>query len=195
MKFELTPEEIPAALERIVDDKHQKELQDWLLKLYEQKAIELKEEILALLEEKVGKQQVLRKNFEDRSRGIEAIISRSTDPSVVKELQTRKSNLQNELNSEIHRLEQDFNLSEQKKTREIQARCMERESKALFDMSEMQFAEKKNIFETFLPDSLMKEIYEELSKREREDLVRYRQELDAEAQKKIREMEEEDRQI
>lgn len=72
---------------------------------------------------------------------------------------------------------------------------MERESKALFDMSEMQFAEKKNIFETFLPDSLMKEIYEELSKREREDLVRYRQELDAEAQKKIREMEEEDRQI
>jgi isopropylmalate/homocitrate/citramalate synthase len=35
MKLELTPEEIPAALERIVDDKHQKELQDWLLKLYE----------------------------------------------------------------------------------------------------------------------------------------------------------------
>jgi len=51
---------------------------------------------------------------------------------------------------------------------------MERESKALFDMSEMQFAEKKNIFETFLPDSLMKDIYEELSKREQEDLVRYR---------------------
>ena len=174
MKLELTPEEIPAALERIVDDKHQKELQDWLLKLYEQKAIELKEEILALLEEKVGKQQVLRKNFEDRSRGIEAIISRSTDPSSVKELQTRKANLQNELNAEINRLEQDFTVSEQKKTREIQARCMERESKALFDMSEMQFAEKKNIFETFLPDSLMKEIYEELGNREREDLVRYR---------------------
>jgi len=26
MKLELTPEEIPAALERIIDDKHQKEL-------------------------------------------------------------------------------------------------------------------------------------------------------------------------
>jgi hypothetical protein len=39
----------------------------------------------------------------------------------------------------------------------------------------------------------MKEIYEELGKREKEDLVRYRQELDAEAQKKIKEMEEEDR--
>jgi len=43
---------------------------------------------------------------------------------------------------------------------------MQRETKALFDMSEMQFAEKKKIFETFLPDSLMKEIYEELGKRE-----------------------------
>jgi len=58
---------------------------------------------------------------------------------------------------------------------------MQRESKALFDMSEMQFEEKKKIFETFLPDSLMKEIYEELSKREKEDLARYRQELDVEA--------------
>jgi hypothetical protein len=72
---------------------------------------------------------------------------------------------------------------------------MDRESKALFDMSEIQFAEKKTIFETFLPDSLMKDIYEDLSKREQEDLARYRQELDAEAHKKMREMEEEDRQI
>jgi len=55
MKMELSSEEIPAALERIIDDKHQKELQDWLLKLYEQKAIELKEEILAMMEEKIAK--------------------------------------------------------------------------------------------------------------------------------------------
>jgi len=55
MKMELSSEEIPAALERIIDNKHQKELQDWLLKLYEQKAIELKEEILAMMEEKIAK--------------------------------------------------------------------------------------------------------------------------------------------
>jgi hypothetical protein len=66
MKLELTKEEIPSTLETIIDDKHQKELADWLLKLYEQKAIELKEEILAMLEEKVQKQQVLKKNMTDR---------------------------------------------------------------------------------------------------------------------------------
>lgn len=51
----MTPEEIPAAVERMIDDRHVKELEDMLLKLYEQKAIQLKEEILALLEEKAGK--------------------------------------------------------------------------------------------------------------------------------------------
>lgn len=45
-------EEIPGAIDRLLDEKHQKELEDLLLRLYEQKAIELKEEILALMEEK-----------------------------------------------------------------------------------------------------------------------------------------------
>ena len=87
MKLELTPEEIPAALENLIDDKHQKELSDWLLKLYEQKAIELKEEILTMMEEKIAKQAVVKKNFEDRKRGIQAILGRTDEPSARKELE------------------------------------------------------------------------------------------------------------
>lgn len=56
MKLELTNEEIPGAIERLIDEKHQKELEDLLLKLYEQKTVELKEEILAMMEEKLAKQ-------------------------------------------------------------------------------------------------------------------------------------------
>ena len=41
----------------------------------------------------------------------------------------------------------------------------------------------------------MKNIYEELGKKEQEDLALYRQELDASAQKKLQETEEEDRLI
>jgi len=55
MRLELTPEEIPSAIERLIDDKHQKELEDMLLKLYEQKCVELKEEVLAMMEEKLAK--------------------------------------------------------------------------------------------------------------------------------------------
>jgi hypothetical protein len=50
---------------------------------------------------------------------------------------------------------------------------MDRETKALFEMSEMHFAEKKKIYEQYLPDSLMKDLYEELGKREKEDMDRY----------------------
>ena len=56
MQMNLTPEEIPSAVERLIDDKHQKELEDLLLKLYEQKCVELKEEVLAMMEEKIAKQ-------------------------------------------------------------------------------------------------------------------------------------------
>ena len=56
MKKNLTSEQIPAAIERLIDDKHQKELEDLLLKLYEQKCLELKEEVLNMMEEKVARQ-------------------------------------------------------------------------------------------------------------------------------------------
>lgn len=59
----------------------------------------------------------------------------------------------------------------------------------------MHFAEKKKIFEQYLPDSLMKDLYEELGKREREDMALYQAELDSMKQQKLKQMEEEDRQV
>lgn len=53
LKTQVKADEIPAAIENLVYQKHQKELEDLLLALYEQKAIELREEILAMLEEKL----------------------------------------------------------------------------------------------------------------------------------------------
>ena len=80
MKMNLTPEEIPAALERIIDDKHQKELEDLLLKLYEQKALELKEEMLNMMEEKIQKQQDVRKQADDKAKGLKALLAREVNP-------------------------------------------------------------------------------------------------------------------
>jgi len=74
MKLEKAPEEVPGAIDRLLDEKHHKELEDLLLKLFEQKAIELKEELMALMEEKVAKQQLLKRQAQDRKAGIEAIL-------------------------------------------------------------------------------------------------------------------------
>lgn len=193
MKMDLTTEEIPASLENLIDDKHQKELSDWLLKLYEQKAIELKEELLSMMEEKVAKQAVLKKNFVDRKRGIDAILSRTDDPATVKELTQRKKTLEDEMVREINQLETNFVEAETRKTREIQERSMDRETKALQQMSDMHIEEKKIIFETYLPDSLMKDLYDELAVKEREDMELYKKELAAQKEIKLKEMEEQER--
>lgn len=89
------------------------------MKLYEQKAIELKEEILTLMEEKIAKQQVLKKNFEDRQRGINAILLKTTDYAAISELNSRKDKLKGEMISEVNRLETDFIAAETIITREI----------------------------------------------------------------------------
>jgi hypothetical protein len=94
---------------------------------------------------------------------------------------------------DVNKLETDFVAAETRKTREIQARSMDRETKALQDMSEMHFEEKKKIFEQYLPDSLMKDLFEELGTKEREQMNLYQKELEAVKKAKLREMEEDER--
>jgi len=116
---------------------------------------------------------VLKKNFEDRQRGINAILLKTTDYAAISELNSRKDKLKGEMISEVNRLETDFIAAETIITREIQARSMDRETKALQEMSELHLQEKSRIFEQFLPDSLMKSLFEELSTKERHQMDLY----------------------
>lgn len=60
---------------------------------------------------------------------------------------------------EVNQLESEFVKSETRITREIQEKSMDRETRALQEMSQMHMDEKRKIFETYLPDSLMKDVY------------------------------------
>lgn len=51
---------------------------------------------------------------------------------------------------------------------------MDRESKALSEMSDMHMDEKSKIFNTYLPDSLMKDLFAELATKEKEDMNLYK---------------------
>lgn len=96
---------------------------------------------------------------------------------------------------DVNKLETDFVSAETRKTREIQERNMDRETKALQEMSDMHMEEKRKIFEIYLPDSLMKDLYEELANKEKEDMVLYKKELAALKEQKLQEMDEEERRI
>lgn len=112
MRLDMTPEEIPAAVERLIDTKHQGELEDLLLKLYEQKCIELKEEVLAMMEEKIAKQQELRKSASDRKRGIDAIISRTHEPKELKQLEQQKKDIDEKVEKDLNDVENAYVLKE-----------------------------------------------------------------------------------
>lgn len=59
-------------------------------------------------------------------------------------------------------------------------------------MSDLQFKEKREIFEIFLPDTLMKDIYEELGKKEHEDMEMYMRELEINKNAKLKQMDAEE---
>lgn len=115
----MTPEEIPAAVERLIDEKHQGELEDLLLKLYEQKCIELKEEVLAMMEEKIAKQQELRKAANDRKRGIDAIISRTHEPQELKNLEQKKQDIDTKLEKDLIDIDNEYVIKEAQINKEV----------------------------------------------------------------------------
>jgi len=51
--MEKTVDELPAAVIAALDEKHQEELDDLLMRSYQQRATELKDRVLAMLEEKL----------------------------------------------------------------------------------------------------------------------------------------------
>ena len=188
MRLELTPEEIPAAIDRLVDDKHQKELEDLLLKLYEQKCVELKEEVLAMMEEKVAKQQELRKAAEDRKRGIDALISREHEPSQLKKLENKKKEIDQKLEEDIAQVENDFARREAIIMRDVQKRTQDREVKYLAEITEKQREEKQEIFNQHLPDSLMAQLNEDMAEEDKKQMQVLKDQLEKQNADKLAEM-------
>lgn len=104
----MTESEVPAAIEKLVEENQSRELQDLLLKIYEQKCVELKEEVLSMMQEKIARQQLARKNNHDRKRGIDAIMSRITDAKERKRLEGLKDKCDQELAAEIQDIEKEY---------------------------------------------------------------------------------------
>jgi hypothetical protein len=124
-----------------------------------------------------------------------AIIQRTDDPAQVRELQQRMKNIEAETTREINKLESEFVKAETRKTRDIQEHNMDRETRALQEMSELHMQEKRQIFESYLPDSLMKDIYAQLAQKEQDDMEIYKKELALIKEQKLKEMEEEEREL
>jgi len=175
MQLEKAPEEVPGAIDRLLDEKHQKELEDLLLKLFEQKAVELKEEIVALMEEKVAKQQLLKRQAADRGAGISAIINGGKATTAeVSRLNRQKNELESNLKRALADNEAEYKKLENGLLKEVNARTIEREADSLDELTTEQLNERKEIFNKFLPDTLITDLNGRLDGKEAAELAAFK---------------------
>lgn len=78
MKLTVPKEELPFAIQRAIDVKHEAELEDLLAKLLEQKCKELQEEIFGLIEHKMHLQGLIIKESKDSLELVIEIESKAT---------------------------------------------------------------------------------------------------------------------
>jgi hypothetical protein len=116
MKMKMTREELPAAISKVVDTTHEAELHDLLVKLYEQKSVELKEKLMALLEEKLTKQNVIHSTFDDRIKALKDLLMKMGESEENEDakarLDAKLQDLVDERDAELEKLEPDFHLKE-----------------------------------------------------------------------------------
>jgi hypothetical protein len=112
MKLDLPPEKIPGAVERLIADKHDKELQDLNLKHFEQKTMELRENMQTMMEEKVKRMQDARQDAATQKRGLQAIADKELDPSKKQTYLDKIEGVDKKLAKELQDIEDDITKQE-----------------------------------------------------------------------------------
>lgn len=188
LKTQMKADEIPAAIENLVYQKHQQELEDLLLALFESKAIELKEEILAMLEEKLQKTTAIEKQYGDKLKGIDALIETLPDGDEKNKLIKKRKSTEEDKKRELIETDLLYKKQEAQLTKDIQERCLDRENEAVERLQKDQLLEKRMIFHKYLPDSLVKDILNELTQEEERELADLREKLEADKKAKMEEL-------
>jgi hypothetical protein len=65
-----------------------------------------------MMEAKLAKQQEARKGYNDRKKGIDALISRTVDDAEVKKLESQKADLDRQMNAEVDGIEKQYQTKE-----------------------------------------------------------------------------------
>lgn len=138
---------------------------------------------------------LLKQQAEDRKRGLDAIIGRSADQKVVKEMIAKKGEIEGSLQKDLDNLEAEYRKKEGTLTRDVQGKTMDREQDQIGVIQEQQNAEKKEIFLRFLPDAMMGDILEAAEEEDRIEMLKYKDKLSREKAQMIAEMQKEEAEL
>jgi len=175
-----------------LENKHQDELEDLLKKLYEQRARELRDQIIALLEEKVQGRGVVDKDFQVKKDALGALIDGvvkeaggHVEESVEKQNQRQSEELGIDHDRELRELEKDYEKKKGETERKLQAQALDRENKEVLALQEKQLAEKRRIMSERLFDTRVKDLLDELDEQEAAQLEEFKNEQDRRREEKL----------
>ena len=99
--MQLPADELPYAIQRALDEKHEAELSDMLVELFELKCRELQDEVFNLLEEKLHKQGVIQKEAKDKVEQVDKLMDQAKDLDLKEKLMAVKDKILQEEQKEL----------------------------------------------------------------------------------------------
>lgn len=187
LKKELPQDEVPQALEKILDDRHMRELLDLLMKQYKEKSKALKDEILKLYEEKAAALKKLKNEFEPQKAMLKEAYEKGgiSEKQLTEELDIIKEKEEQRKED----IEEEFKRKERSAEQDVKKRLIEKHTEEQIELEEKQQEERRKYFESLLPDSVLKRIMQEGQDLLDGEISDFRREKMEEKAEKIRELE------
>lgn len=196
MKLTLSPEELPFAIQRVVEERHQDDLNDVLVGLFKQKAKELNEEVLGLLEQKYYMENTVHMNLNDQLELIDSLEKRLGDDldaeqraAEVQRLEDRRVALRRKAEEELMRIGFDTQDKECGLESKISDRYIGKETEALAGMREAHATEARDIFTKYLPETMLKDAMLQLGEEELREIEEFKRQQEADRKAKLEAME------
>ena len=173
--------EIPAAVIGLLDEKHQEELDQLLLQMYEYKAGELRNLMLALVEEKALGSKAIEKNFRQRALALDAIgqaIAQGgeLDECSKEQIENDKAKLRKDEQKELMELDRDLGTRKSERERDLTVKALARENRLVDQLQREQLAERKTVLEEKLHGVLIIGLLEEMNEEEEAGLAVFKKE-------------------
>jgi hypothetical protein len=188
LQLAIPKEEVPTALEKILDDRQMRELMELLMKQYEEKAQSMKDAVIDIVTQKADEIDALNKEVSESKSFIREAyekggITEEMMNDELKKIKARYDEKLNAINAKYDELEQE---AQQKIIRDF----AETHTNEQIALEEKHMRERERFFSKLLPESAMKRILSGMMSVEEEklnDFIKYKHE---ERDARLREIEE-----
>ena len=184
----IAKEEVPSALEKILDDRQMKELMELLMRQYKEKAQAMKDALIKMLNDKIKEIDDLNKEISKSRKFLRDAYEKGgiTEDSFneeMKKLKKRQTERLDEIDAKYNNLEMDAE-------RDIRRRFIDKHTNEQIELEELHIREREKFFSKLLPESAMKRILEGLERNDENKLNDFINDKNEEKEARIRELDE-----